>query len=442
MSFCRITGRARALPKPNFFPIIPPISPADARRLCRITAKRMDRHNFVPVIEMGKRPANSGGNKDKNGVHSNRNDFKYVRPILDTDKVEREDKAFTELCRVLDKIRKELKANGGEDKSFVYLSTSVLCGLVVPAEVEEAIKRGELEAVSLAKNCEKAMFKLKGKPTVFVPLMEVPMDDPQGHDFRLYDGKGQSKETLNKQKQYLDGKKKKTLANKKIFENLEKQADEEMLKDMEKIEPSEKWKNANVNKKRSKADQKWKTKTKNFRKTFAVESNMSAYGRNWKNGLKLNLHKMDWNMIGQIPANDLDKTIPKRAKIKTIDEKALMEKKRIKNVYVPDQPGLELVPYMGDVPIESCRVPGGLAEFVEKSKGQDYNTNASLKSMFACEETLKILPTLCEFEEFGKYLTLEPDKCHVKLGCVYDHGDGVKFIDNPGKKMYSMRLVV
>ena len=31
MSFCRITGKARDQPKPNFFPIIPPISPADAR---------------------------------------------------------------------------------------------------------------------------------------------------------------------------------------------------------------------------------------------------------------------------------------------------------------------------------------------------------------------------------------------------------------------------
>ena len=30
-SFCRITGKARDQPKPNFFPIIPPISPADAR---------------------------------------------------------------------------------------------------------------------------------------------------------------------------------------------------------------------------------------------------------------------------------------------------------------------------------------------------------------------------------------------------------------------------
>ena len=30
-SFCRITGKAKDMPKPNFFPIIPPISPADAR---------------------------------------------------------------------------------------------------------------------------------------------------------------------------------------------------------------------------------------------------------------------------------------------------------------------------------------------------------------------------------------------------------------------------
>ena len=56
MSFCRITGKSRALPKPNFFPIIPPISPTDARRLCRITAKRMDYHNYVPLVEIGRRP--------------------------------------------------------------------------------------------------------------------------------------------------------------------------------------------------------------------------------------------------------------------------------------------------------------------------------------------------------------------------------------------------
>ena len=61
MSFCRITGKSRALPKPNFFPIIPPISPADARRLCRITAKRMDYHNYTPLLEIGRRPGMDEG---------------------------------------------------------------------------------------------------------------------------------------------------------------------------------------------------------------------------------------------------------------------------------------------------------------------------------------------------------------------------------------------
>ena len=49
----------------------------------------------------------------------------------------------------------------------------------------------------------------------------------------LLDGLGQSKDTLSKQKKILDEKKKRTLANKKIFEDLERQADEDLQKDME-----------------------------------------------------------------------------------------------------------------------------------------------------------------------------------------------------------------
>jgi hypothetical protein len=96
MSFCRITGRARNLPKPNFFPLIPPISPADARRLCRITAKRMDDHNFVPLLEVGKRPegikchvtgmASRGGSE-----HHSRDDYKYVTPILKKEVMDKSD---------------------------------------------------------------------------------------------------------------------------------------------------------------------------------------------------------------------------------------------------------------------------------------------------------------------------------------------------------------
>lgn len=173
MSFCRITGRARALPKPNFFPIIPPISPADARKICRITGKRMDYHNYVPLIEQGRRPdcvrclitakqsnkenqqqrLNGGDEKGAAatgsgigrpsvfGPHDPRNDYKYVTPILKKEAMEKGDvKAFEDLQKVLKKLKKGLGSEE-EEKNYVYLLPSVLCGLIVPAEVEEAIRR-------------------------------------------------------------------------------------------------------------------------------------------------------------------------------------------------------------------------------------------------------------------------------------------------------------
>ena len=105
MSFCRITGRARNLPKPNFFPIIPPISPADARKLCRITGKRMDDHNFVPLLESGKRPdcvvVSSTSKASTSRPHKTRHDFKYVTPVLKKDCMDKCDqKPFEDLQKV------------------------------------------------------------------------------------------------------------------------------------------------------------------------------------------------------------------------------------------------------------------------------------------------------------------------------------------------------
>ena len=90
---------------------------------------------------------------------------------------------------------------------------------------------GELETVSVSKSCDKAVFKIKGRPTLFVPLKEVSIKQVSKDD--LFDGRGQNKETLIKQKKVLEDKKRKTLTNKKIFEDLERQADEDMLKDSE-----------------------------------------------------------------------------------------------------------------------------------------------------------------------------------------------------------------
>ena len=60
--------------------------------------------------------------------------------------------------------------------------------------------RGHTWSVSVSKNCEKAVFKIKGRPTLFIPLKEVNVAAASASVDGLFDGAGQSNETLQKQK--------------------------------------------------------------------------------------------------------------------------------------------------------------------------------------------------------------------------------------------------
>ena len=472
MSFCRITGRARNLPKPNFFPIIPPISPADAQKLCRITGKRADDHRYVPLLEAGRRPESSsrcqvtgknlGGkntsysipvDRDKlaaaeSGLHVPQNDYKYVAPVLERSSMDKGDlRAFDDLMNVLRRLRKEMLADGrldeDKDKEFVYLLPSVLCGLVVSPEIEEAIRQGELESVSLSRNCDRAIFKAKGKRTLFVPLKEVDPNAPakskdgESADKKreLFNGKGQSKETLNRQRQALASKKKKGLpVNKKVFENLERRAEEEMQREID--QSSKQGNKVSGGSKRSKEAQQYRQKVDKFRQKYLSENNMSAYGDCGK-ALKTNLHMIDWERVARLKSSDLKK-LPTPGKRKKLERKITWElrkqlaaKKRIKNVYIPDHCGLELVPVVEDFAIQGCQIPEELLLFIKQSKeeGCPLGMSSSLKSMFACEEALKILPTLKEFE--GICTGMKEGKVKLRMGCMYDRGDGAKYAEDP-----------
>ena len=454
MSFCRITGRARNLPKPNFFPIIPPISPADARKLCRITGKRMDDHNYVPLLEFGKRPecvrclitAKNANKENKKcnakedgktssvfGPHEARNDFMYVCPVLEREAIEKSDlKAFDDLMRVLKKMEADLS---GEDanKSYVYSLPSMLCGLILPAGVEEAIRKGEIESVSVSKSCDKAIFKIKGRPTLFVPLNEVDLCQASKKG-KLYDGRGQNKETLTRQKQALEAKKRKTLTNKKIFEDLEKQADEEMMKDLER--PAGKARVAGG--KKSKQAQQYRQKIAKFKERFFAEGNMAKMG-NWADAMRLDLSDWPWEKIGQVKQLEISAHLPKKARLSKFEAEKFARRKRIKNVYVPDQPGLEVVPLVEDLDIQRCEIPAELVQLIRESRQSGQTISSSLKSMFACEESLKSLPTLQEFEEISKKLA---DPSCLTPGCMYDHGDGAKFCPDPSSAPQGANVIL
>ena len=102
----------------------------------------MDAHNYLPLLELGKRPEcvkctitgkNVHENKSPNHqfVHSVRNDFKYVTPILRKEAMEGGDaKAFEDLQKVLKRLKKGLSEEEKE-KMYVYMLPSVLCKYII-----------------------------------------------------------------------------------------------------------------------------------------------------------------------------------------------------------------------------------------------------------------------------------------------------------------------
>ena len=441
MSFCRITGRARSLPKPNFFPIIPPISPADARKLCRITGRRMDDHNFVPLLEFGKQPecckcsitANSADKLTRDKNHDTRSDYKYVTPILKKEAMDKCDqRAFEDLQKVLKTLCKNIPENEGS-RMYVYLLSPALCGLIIPAEVEMAVRLGDLESVSVSKSCDKAIFKIRGRPTLCIPLKEVNVKIDSKDVF--FDGLGQTNETLVRQKKILEDKKRKTLANKKIFEDLEKQAEEEFIKDSERV----KGKIRIFGGGKSQKAKQYRQKLADFREMFLPESNMALYGEDWASRLNVSISGLDWEDIGRVKQPEVDSPLPKRFKV-ALEEKetaALANVKRHKNVHVPQGASLEFVPALEGVSVKEFQPSEELKQFVMFSKRSssltsDYASHSSLQSMFATgkEDALRILPTLEEFLKAGaNFNGAKSRPKEVKIGCIFENGDGLKFCE-------------
>ena len=242
MSYCRITGRSRGLPKPNYFPLLPPISPADAKRFCRITGKSygLPTHHYIPVLlgvhahdktkckittssGLGPHHYTAGlilGEKKKHVVLK---DYRYVFPVLEGEGEQQ--KALRELLNSKQTSPEEEKCN------FVYTVEERRCSLVFPARLEAAVRDGDVRDVMLSRDCDTVLLRLKQGKNVSVDFKDLK-------DFEdLYDGFG-PREDVVKERQRLETeakkKKRKRQAGlnyaKKIFEDKEKAAEEEELK--------------------------------------------------------------------------------------------------------------------------------------------------------------------------------------------------------------------
>ncbi|XP_034942777.1 obscurin isoform X3 [Chelonus insularis] len=242
MSFCRITGRSRGLPKPNYFPLLPPISPADAKRFCRITGKSygLPTHHYIPVLlgvhshdkskcrittasGLGPHHYNAGLVLGERRKHVILKDYRYVFPVLEGEGEQQ--KALRDLLSTKEPFEDE------ENLNFVYTVKERRCSLVFPARLEAAVRDGDVKDVMLSRDCDTVLLRLKQGKNV-----SVDFKDLQDFD-HLYDGLGPREDVL-KERERLEAearKRKKKKANglnyaKRIFEEKERAADEEEMR--------------------------------------------------------------------------------------------------------------------------------------------------------------------------------------------------------------------
>lgn len=194
-TYCRITGKSRGLPKPNYFPLLPPISPADAKRFCRITGKSygLPAHHYIPVLV--------GRKKTKSDVkHVVIKGYRYVFPIIDG-------------CPELPDV---LKKKSADDRRYVYAVDKRRCSLVFPTSLEHAVRGGDVKDVMMSETSDTVLLKLREGKTVELDIKEI---DVTG--VTLMEGEGFRNRP----------KKKKTIKEdwrRKIFEEKEKESDAEL----------------------------------------------------------------------------------------------------------------------------------------------------------------------------------------------------------------------
>ena len=259
---------------------------------------------------------------------------------------------------------------------------------------------------------------------MFIPLKES--DISQADAGHLFDGRGQNKETIGKQRKVLEDKKRKMFATRKIFEDLEKAADEEMLNDQDR--PRGK---ARIFGGISKEARQYRQKVLDFREMYTPEGNMAVYG-DWQTALRVDAARLDWEKLSNIKAVELEGPLPKKAKLSLAgQDNQLADRRRIKNFYNPGMSGLEIVPAVEEVSLSPLAIAPELINLIVNSK-QDRlaaaGTSTSLKSMFSDEDTVRILPTLAEFlRAMDKLQSAIFTYSNVTAGFVYNDGDMAKF---------------
>lgn len=204
MSFCRITGRSRGLPRPNYFPLLPPISPADARRFCRITGKAygLPTHCYIPVVLTTALTSNRIACKVTHSsdlsAHHYEPDYEYGKRkhIILTDyryvfpRIDETDDQQKYLMNILNS-----KVVPCEEHNFVYSIKEQKCNLVISARLEAAVRDGDVRDVMFAKTNDSVLLCMNKGKSVSLDLQNYELnggdsDEAEALGRHLFEGEG------------------------------------------------------------------------------------------------------------------------------------------------------------------------------------------------------------------------------------------------------------
>ena len=223
-SFCRITGHARNLPKPHYFPLLPPISPADAKKLCRITGRSGDAHHFSPIIAFGKPIKLLGATGCRITMFQ---DFMFTKPVFERTK--ENEKAYVFLEDAMSKMKSKRDKCSNFEKQFAYNIEEQKVTIVIPPEIEEGIRCGEIESFSMKKDGKIVQIKVRSGRIIKLNVHQMTKEEVEDVSENIHYGEGQNKDVLEEQLKVLNERtkrKEETLARRKLFEDKEKKEEE------------------------------------------------------------------------------------------------------------------------------------------------------------------------------------------------------------------------
>ncbi|XP_061708256.1 obscurin isoform X3 [Cydia pomonella] len=441
MSFCRITGRSRGLPKPHYFPVLAPISPADAKRCCRITGKSygLPSHHYIPVLLT----ARSGRKKCKitnvsgelgphhyapeinygNRKHDILPDFRYIFPVLDgsTDA----QKALMDML---------LTKHVNDDKRYVYTVQERRCSLVFSAQMEQAVRDGDVRDVMLAKDSDTVLIKTKQGRSVSMDFKDFT------EDVEMYEGEGPNAEVLlQREKEELEERKKKRKraaglsSMKKIFENKEKLAEVQELEE-EKQRQERLAKKAKLDTKHEKHDIK-SFSCNNFDVShMRSKSSIVSCTAEWTERMHPLIESWDWELFEKEAGNK--QVMPTATQLPTpvkitpyhCEAEIYESEQNISDVSIP----LESVPCVNPLKVPKERPSEIILNAVKELSEERLNETMNIEEKLLSENKVDMLPSLDILPDVIKNIKKgKREKIAKVSGLTIDINKAKKFI--PGQ---------